>query len=89
MTRRALWFGLLAILMIGVAASTPATPTQAGLSGTPGHRSARVSLNSRQRSRISPTILEYLQIPRYVPAPDPLDEERLAALALARLGDML
>lgn len=90
MTRRALWFGILAILMIGVAAFTPAAPTQAGLSSTPGHRSARVSLISRQRSRISPAILEYLQIPRYLPAPDPLDVSAAAAILMdAETGEVL
>ncbi len=90
MTRRALWFGLLAILMIGLTASVPAAPTQAGLWSAPGHRSARASIFPRQRSRISPAILEYLLLPRYVPAPDPLDLRAAAAILMdAETGEVL
>lgn len=90
MTRRALRFGLLAILMIGLAASAPAAPTQAGLWSAPGHRGTRMSIFPRQRSRISPAILEYLQIPRVAPGPDPLDVSAAAAILMdGETGEVL
>jgi D-alanyl-D-alanine carboxypeptidase (penicillin-binding protein 5/6) len=49
-----------------------------------------VGLTTRQRSRISPAILEYLQIPRYVPAPDLLDVSAAAAILMdAETGEVL
>jgi len=49
-----------------------------------------VSVFPRQRSRVSPAILEYLQIPRYIPTPDPLEVRAAAAILMdGETGDVL
>src|SRR5574337_29746 len=65
--RRILCCWLLAMLLLGLGSSVPATPNQSVTLGPPRARGTRVGVLPRHRHRARPPLLEFLDLPR--PAP--------------------
>jgi len=82
-TRRALGFGLLLALLIGWANPAAAAPKRPGLSAAVSGRTVRVSVQPHHRARASLPILEFLTLPRSIPA----DSQAHVSAASAMLVD--